>query len=190
MATKKSLKIIHMNARSLLFHLDEVQSFVLSHRPDILAVSETWLDLSVSDCGVFLSGYHPYRCDRLRSGGGIGVYVAEYLSCSTLFHSSGVSNHGCDYPWLSISSFKSSKGCFALGCFYWDQDCPNNNRPISILPAISKILEKHVKEHLSNPLESNNLLYSHQSGFCSGHSTASCCIVLIGGTKPWIIDNM
>ena len=60
MATKKSLKIIHMNARSLLFHLDEVLSFVLSHRPDILAVSETWLDLSVSDCGVFLSGYHLY----------------------------------------------------------------------------------------------------------------------------------
>ena len=93
---KKNLKIIHMNTHSLLCHLDEVQSFVLSHRPDILAVSEMWLDPSVSDCEVSLSGYHLYRCDRSRSGGGIGVYVAdhEYLSCSTLSHSSGVSNHG------------------------------------------------------------------------------------------------
>ena len=41
------------------------------------------------------------------------------------------------------------------------------------LPSVSKILERHVKEHLSNHLESNNLLYSHQSGFRSGHSTAS-----------------
>ena len=34
-------------------------------------------------------------------------------------------------------------------------------------------MEKHVKEHLSNHLESNNLLYSHQSTFHPGHSTAS-----------------
>ena len=72
-----------------------------------------------------------------------------------------------------------------------DRDCPNNYHPISILPAVSKILERHVKEHLSNHLESNNLLYSHQSGFALGiQLPAFCCTVLIGGTKPWIIDNM
>ena len=92
-----------MNACSLLCHLDEVQSFVLSHRPDILAVS--WLDPCVPDSEVSLSGYHEYRCDRSRSSGGIDVYVDEYL-------------------WLSISSFKSSKGCFAFGCFYRPPNLP------------------------------------------------------------------
>ena len=60
------------------------------------------------NCEVFLLGYHLYCCDRLCSGCGIGVYVPEYLSCSTLSHSSGVSNHGLEYPWLSITSLKSS----------------------------------------------------------------------------------
>ena len=52
-------------------------------------MSETWLDLSVLDFEVSLLGYHLYRCDHSCSSGGIGVYVAEYLSCSTLSHSSG-----------------------------------------------------------------------------------------------------
>ena len=70
------------------------------------------------DCEMSLSGYHLYRCDHSRSGGGIGVYVAEYLSCITLSRSPGVFSHGPKYPWLSISSFNSSIACFALGCFY------------------------------------------------------------------------
>ena len=63
-----------------------------------------------------------------------------------------------------------------------DRDCLSNYRPISILPACSKVLEKHVKEHLSCHLKSNNLLYSHQSVFRSGHSTAS---LLLYCTDKW-----
>ena len=54
-----------------------------------------------------------------------------------------------------------------------DRVCPNNYNPISVLPTRNRILEKHVKEHLSNHLKSDNLLYTHQSGFRPGHSTAS-----------------
>ena len=53
---------------------------------------------------------------------------------------------------------------------------------ISILPACSKVMEKHVKEQLSSHLESNNLLYLHQSGFRCGHSTAS---LLMYCTDRW-----
>ena len=45
----------------------------------------------------------------------------------------------------------------------------NNYRPISILPILSKVLEKHVSDHLKLYLESNNLLHMHQSGFRSNH---------------------
>ena len=41
----------------------------------------------------------------------------------------------------------------------------NNYRPISILPVISKILERHTSKHLKQYLEINNLLYERQSGF-------------------------
>ena len=47
----------------------------------------------------------------------------------------------------------------------------NNYRPISILPAFSKILEKLVSIRLINFLESQNILYKHQYGFRQNYST-------------------
>ena len=132
-----------MNACNLLCHLDEVQSFVLSHRPDILSVSESWLDPCMPDCAVSLSGYHLYRCDRLHSNGGIGVYVAEYLPCTTLSHSYGVSSHSLEYLWLSISSFNSSKACFALGCFYHPPNVPASSVDALCIEAML-VFHKHV----------------------------------------------
>lgn len=55
-----------------------------------------------------------------------------------------------------------------------DQAC--NYRPISILPALSKILEKIVTEQLIDHLESNGLINNKQFGFRPGYSTemANC----------------
>ena len=47
----------------------------------------------------------------------------------------------------------------------------NNYRPISILPAFSKILEKLVSIRLIHFLESQNILYEHQYGFRQNYST-------------------
>ena len=47
----------------------------------------------------------------------------------------------------------------------------DNYRPISILPVMSKILEKFVHKQLSDHLERNNLLFGHQFGFRSKRST-------------------
>ena len=47
----------------------------------------------------------------------------------------------------------------------------NNHRPISILPTLSKILEKHVANSLFKFLRDNNLIYNLQSAFRTGHST-------------------
>ena len=47
----------------------------------------------------------------------------------------------------------------------------NNYRPISLLPILSKILEKLVANRLSRFLNENNVLYSHQYGFQSKRST-------------------
>ena len=42
---------------------------------------------------------------------------------------------------------------------------PSNYRPISILPTISKIFEKHVNKHLMGFLNKHKLLHECQSGF-------------------------
>ena len=47
----------------------------------------------------------------------------------------------------------------------------NNYRPISILPAISKIMEKTVCNRLMMFLEKYSILYKHQYGFRAKHST-------------------
>ena len=62
----------------------------------------------------------------------------------------------------------------------------NNYRPISVLPILSKILEKHVASSLSVFLRDNNLLYELQSAFRSGHSTETVLIRL----TDQILKNM
>ena len=55
----------------------------------------------------------------------------------------------------------------------------NNFRPISILPAVSKPLEKHIHFHLSKFLETNNLIHSNQSAFRPGLSCQTALTKLI-----------
>ena len=55
----------------------------------------------------------------------------------------------------------------------------NNYRPISLLPAFSKILEKIVARKLMSFLENTKQLYRHQYGFRKGHSTTQPIIHLL-----------
>ena len=51
---------------------------------------------------------------------------------------------------------------------------PKNYRPISLLPLISKIIEKVIHNQTQNFLDDNNILYEFQSGFRKKYSTESC----------------
>ena len=55
----------------------------------------------------------------------------------------------------------------------------NKYRPISILPAFSKILEKIVCNRLLHFLESKHILYKHQYGFRKNHNTIHPVIHLL-----------
>lgn len=52
-----------------------------------------------------------------------------------------------------------------------DKNLVDNYRPISVLPTLSKILERIMNKRLVNYLETNNLLSSSQYGFRRGKST-------------------
>ena len=54
-----------------------------------------------------------------------------------------------------------------------------NYRPISLLPAISKVLEKIIAIQLSTYFEENKLLFDNQYGFRTKHSTEHAALELI-----------
>ncbi|CAB4002641.1 Hypothetical predicted protein [Paramuricea clavata] len=58
------------------------------------------------------------------------------------------------------------------------RDDKSNYRPISLLPVISKICEKHVARSVMDYFTNNGLLYERQSAFRKGHSTETALINL------------
>ena len=59
----------------------------------------------------------------------------------------------------------------------------NNCRPVSILPTLSKLIEKFMQKHLMNYLNTFDVLHTFQNGFRSGHSTETALTLK---TERWL----
>ena len=60
---------------------------------------------------------------------------------------------------------------------------PKNYRPISLLPLLSKIIERLIHNQTQEFLDKNNILYKYQSGFRKHHSTDTCLSYLTDKVK-------
>ena len=69
------------------------------------------------------------------------------------------------------------------------RDDTNNYRPISVLPVVSKLLEKHVHDSLMVYLSSHSLLHSTQSGFRPNHSCETSLLQMINSWLDAINNN-
>ena len=66
----------------------------------------------------------------------------------------------------------------------------NNYRPISLLPVISKVLEKLMHTRLYSFLNSKNTFYANQFGFRPNHSTAQAGAILADKISQALNKNM
>ena len=66
-----------------------------------------------------------------------------------------------------------------------DRNSPSNYRPISVLPILSKILEKHINLHLQTYLERHNILCKFQSGFRKGFSCVDAIHRIYSDCLSW-----
>ncbi len=65
----------------------------------------------------------------------------------------------------------------------------DNYRPISLVNAFSKILEKIVSTKLTQHLEQNNLIYEHQYGFLKGKSTEHALLHITNKIGQALYEN-
>ncbi|MCG8112744.1 MAG: reverse transcriptase domain-containing protein [Candidatus Thiodiazotropha taylori] len=136
------------------------------------------------------------------------TFVTEFLSNLNITKSSGLDNIGPRILKLSANVLAPSlvfivnkslisgefpctwkeakvKPLFKAGA----KDDINNYRPISILPTVSKLIEKWVESCFSKYLNKFNLLHQSQSGFRTKHSTESAMVRMIDAWLKAINDG-
>lgn len=103
---KNLLNVHHMNVRSLSGKVNDLKLYILNHKCDILAVTETWLDRRTKTSSVNIEGYRFLRRDRDSRGGGVGFYINNNLKFHLI-----ESNSQIEQLWVSIK-YKS----FSIVC--------------------------------------------------------------------------
>ena len=68
--------------------MDELTSLVNSFKAKMVAITESWCKVFISDAELYLQNYVMYRCDRCNTtGGGVLLYVhdsLQFVSCTPL----------------------------------------------------------------------------------------------------------
>ena len=84
---EENITIAHLNARSIKNrnHFILLKDVVRANKFDVLTVSETWLDSSVSNFEIEIPGYSIFRLDRLdKVGAGVCAFVKHNLKVELL----------------------------------------------------------------------------------------------------------
>ena len=114
-ATHSFLRIAHLNCRSLLSNLDDVLLFIQTHKVDVMTLSETWLDNTITDLEVCPDGYDLliFRRDRNRRGGGVAVLLSRHVRYKIC---PDISENNVESLWIQL--FPNTKRAVLLCCVY------------------------------------------------------------------------
>ena len=107
------------NACHILNKIDELSAIVEINGPDIVCISESWLDCSISDSIVSIGpSYIPYRKERETLGGGVIAYVKTALPSSRL---SNLEEDCKEVLWLLLKPQRSPRpfSCIVMIVVYY-----------------------------------------------------------------------
>ena len=83
---KTGLRVLYVNARSIINKLDEFYSTVKTDDPDVVGITKAGHTRGVLDSELEVQRYDLFRCDRPVSckGGGVLLYIKEELQATEL----------------------------------------------------------------------------------------------------------
>ena len=117
---------------------DELQTLLEHCSTHVMGLSETWLDESVDDAEIDMTGFRVYRKDRNRNGGGVAVYVSDDVKSVRRYD---LEEEGVEALWIQVKMKKLQ----VLIC--------NMYRPpdalVAWMDSLATILERAVQEKLS-----------------------------------------
>lgn len=119
----KGIKVIYLNARSLLGHFDEIRFSLLRHNFDVIIFGESWLHENVPDSLIHCAGYKTVRYDRQvigksgkrKAGGGICMYIRQDITVKEL---SGSNESNGDIELVNVGIQIRESRRFTLSAVY------------------------------------------------------------------------
>ena len=123
----KGLLFVHANVRSLLPKLPEISLFLNRTKAAILAISESWLDNTVTNAELNIDGYSVLRKDRNRHGGGVCIYINNNLNYDVK------NNTVPDIEYIAIDLLLPKTRPITFGVFYRP---PNDSSFVTKLGAV------------------------------------------------------
>ena len=119
------LKLIHLNIRSVRndAHLHQLKEFSKLNSIDVLTISESWLNSTVTNKEIEIDGYRLHRLDRVyKKGGGVCTYVRKEIKSFVVKELTQISDSSFHQLWINVQVKKSKS---LLVCTsYRPPDCP------------------------------------------------------------------
>ncbi len=134
------------NVRSLPNKLDEIQTRISSIKPNIVILTESWLDDTYPDASITIDGYSIIRRDRVTLGGGIICFLSNSFECKVLSSQ--------DIPSLSVCATEflvmiiRDLRLLLIGIYhpFWG----NSSRNEAALACITDIIDCALTDHLDS----------------------------------------
>nr|XP_058960856.1 uncharacterized protein LOC131787797 [Pocillopora verrucosa] len=139
------LEILHLNIRSLKnrAHLLELRQLASERKSDIITISETWLNTTVTSEEIQIEGYKLHRLDRLhKGGGGVCAYVRKDLKSSVLKELSSISERNFHQLWLNVQCKKLKSTIICVT--YRPDDSPLCSFEEVLKPSCLLLLDKPI----------------------------------------------